>query len=64
MLLVQAVLETQAYLKRLGILFLGSFALLGGPIAYQTFDPLKQVRLTIRPYPVPSCALLATLNTD
>ncbi|BDA50083.1 Uncharacterized protein ycf36 [Coccomyxa sp. Obi] len=37
-----AVLETQAYLKRLGILFLGSFALLGGPIAYQTFDPLKQ----------------------
>ena len=44
---MQAVLETQAYLKRLGILFLGSFAFLGGPIAYQTFDPLKQVRLTI-----------------
>lgn len=44
--LAQAVLETQAYLNRLSVLFLGSFALLGGPIAYQTFDPLKQVSLT------------------
>ena len=42
--LLQAVLERQAYLKRLGILFIGSFTLLGGPIAYQTFDPYKQVR--------------------
>lgn len=41
--LLQAVLERQAYLKRLGILFIGSFTLLGGPIAYQTFDPFKQV---------------------
>lgn len=40
---VQAVLGVQAYAKRLGILFVGSFAFLGGPIAYQTFDPFKQV---------------------
>ena len=40
---LQAILELQAYAKRLGILFIGSFALLGGPIAYQTFDPFKQV---------------------
>ncbi|CAK0786661.1 hypothetical protein CVIRNUC_009875 [Coccomyxa viridis] len=37
-----ATLERDAYLKRLGVLFTSSFCLLGGPIAYQTFDPFGQ----------------------
>ena len=41
--LLQATLERDAYLKRLGVLFTSSFCLLGGPIAYQTFDPFGQV---------------------
>ena len=40
---LQATLERDAYLKRLGFLFTSSFCLLGGPIAYQTFDPFGQV---------------------
>ena len=47
---LQAILEAPAYFKRLGILFMGSFSLLGGPIAYQTFDPFRQVRA-----PAPAC---------
>jgi hypothetical protein len=37
-----ATLEPQAYLSRLGLLWLFFFSLLGCPIAYQTFDPLDQ----------------------
>ena len=48
---VQATLEQSAYVKRLGIVWLLFFALLGGPIAYQTFDPLREVSR-------PACGLL------
>lgn len=37
-----ATLALPAYATRLGALAGGVFAVLGGPIAYQTFDPLKQ----------------------
>ncbi|CAL5222054.1 g4353 [Coccomyxa viridis] len=37
-----ATLNREAYLKRIAFLFTGSFCLLGGPIAYQTFDPSRQ----------------------
>ncbi len=40
----QATLETPAYFKRLGITWLGFFSIIGGPIAYQTFDPAAQAR--------------------
>ena len=36
-------MNREAYLKRIAFLFTGSFCLLGGPIAYQTFDPSRQV---------------------
>lgn len=35
-------LETPSYLSRLGAVWLGFFALVAGPIAFQTFDPSKQ----------------------
>ncbi|KAL3151280.1 hypothetical protein ABBQ38_013118 [Trebouxia sp. C0009 RCD-2024] len=35
-------LETPSYLIRLGAVWLGFFALVAGPIAFQTFDPSKQ----------------------
>lgn len=41
--LMQARLETPSYLSRLGAVWLGFFALVAGPIAFQTFDPSKQV---------------------
>ena len=50
-MLLQATLDTDAYLKRLAFLFTGSFCLLGGPIAYQTFDPLRQVQRTSHFFP-------------
>lgn len=37
-----ATLSTPGYLKRLGITWLGFFTVIGGPIAYQTFDPSAQ----------------------
>jgi len=37
-----AVLENTGYGIRLGSLFMGTCALLSGPISYQTFDPLQQ----------------------
>lgn len=37
-----ATLEPSQYLRRLGLLWLFFFSLVGGPIAYQTFDPLQQ----------------------
>ena len=40
----QATLEQNDYVKRLGIVWFLFFTLLGGPIAYQTFDPVQQVR--------------------
>ena len=56
--LLQATLERDAYLKRLGILFTSSFCLLGGPIAYQTFDPFGQVLDVLsRPFHLPCCML-------
>ena len=39
----QATLELRQYAKRLGIVWLAFFAVLSGPIAYQTFDPMQQV---------------------
>lgn len=39
---MQATLELSEYAKRLIILWGGVFTLLGGPIAFQTFDPLDQ----------------------
>ena len=41
--IVQATLSTPSYVKRLGITWLGFFTLIGGPIAYQTFEPSAQV---------------------
>ena len=40
---LQARLETPSYLTRLGAVWLGFFVLVAGPIAFQTFDPSKQV---------------------
>ena len=40
---LQAKLETPSYLFRLGAVWLGFFALVAGPIAFQTFDPARQV---------------------
>lgn len=37
-----ATLETPAYFKRLGFTWLAFFSIIGGPIAYQTFDPAAQ----------------------
>ena len=54
---LQATLERDAYLKRLGVLFTSSFCLLGGPIAYQTFDPFGQVDDHI----LPSCAFACSM---
>ena len=42
--MLQARLETPSYLSRLGAVWLGFFALVAGPIAFQTFDPSKQVQ--------------------
>ena len=41
---VQAKLETPSYLARLGAVWLGFFVVVAGPIAFQTFDPSKQVQ--------------------
>lgn len=45
----QATLSTPGYLKRLGITWLAFFSIIGGPIAYQTFDPSAQVPFAL-PY--------------
>lgn len=37
-------LETPAYFKRLSFTWLAFFSIIGGPIAYQTFDPAAQAR--------------------
>ena len=47
-LLMQATLELQQYAKRLGVVWLAIFTVISGPIAYQTFDPSRQVR-TLNP---------------
>lgn len=39
----QATLDVKGYLFRLGLVWTGFFLLIGGPIAYQTFDPYDQV---------------------
>jgi len=52
----QAVLENTGYGIRLGSLFMGTCALLSGPISYQTFDPLQQVGADIVPAPTPTAA--------
>lgn len=49
----QATLETPAYVKRLGFTWLAFFSVIGGPIAYQTFDPAAQVE---------PCSLALTLH--
>ena len=41
--MLQATLDQPAYLKRLGVVWLLFFLLLGGPIAAQTFDPMGEV---------------------
>lgn len=38
----QGMLETPEYIKKLGILWAGMFALVGCPIAYQTFSPTDE----------------------
>ena len=38
----QATLELPQYSQRMLLLFGGTFALLGGPIAAQTFDPARE----------------------
>ena len=43
MLLAQAALPTPDLLRRLGVTWAAFFTLIGGPIAYQTFDPWEQV---------------------
>lgn len=40
--LVQGTLDTPEYVKKLVIIWAGMFALVGGPIAYQTFSPIEQ----------------------
>ena len=40
---VQATLDQPEYLKRLGLVWLVFFSVLGIPIAAQTFDPMEQV---------------------
>lgn len=44
--LIQAKLELPSYLIRLGAVWLGFFALVAGPIAFQTFNPAEQVSCT------------------
>lgn len=41
--LLQGVLDLNQYALRLAGVFAFFFALVGGPIAYQTFDPYSQV---------------------
>lgn len=53
--MLQARLETPSYLSRLGAVWLGFFALVAGPIAFQTFDPSKQVQQQL----CPSCHLFS-----
>jgi hypothetical protein len=43
---LQATLDLTGYLSRLSLVWAGFFLLIGGPIAYQTFDPFDQVRTT------------------
>ena len=40
---VQASLPLPDFMRRLGLTWAGFFTLIGGPIAYQTFDPWEQV---------------------
>ena len=40
---MQATLDIGDYVKRLAFLWAIVFSFLGGPIAYQTFDPIQQV---------------------
>ncbi len=40
----QATLPLSSYVQRLVLVFGGFFALIGGPVAYQTFDPYDQVQ--------------------
>jgi hypothetical protein len=42
---LQATLSIQDYVKRLVAVFAFFFALVGGPISYQTFDPFAQASL-------------------
>lgn len=51
---VQGTLELNQYALRLAGVFAFFFALIGGPVAYQTFDPYSQV-CTVRAPAQPGC---------
>ena len=51
LLLAQALLDVKQYAKRLAVVWLAISALLSGPIAYQTFEPVTQVWLPLHTWP-------------
>jgi hypothetical protein len=60
--LLQATLETPDYVTRLIILFGAFFAVVGGPIAYQTFDPSYQVSTDLQRAAAPAAAARCSMR--